>query len=171
MFVLLFTGGVFLHSAAQQEIGVFFDSRQPGDSLHVVGGMFTTYRQGKQIFWEIPDSLFGRDMLVTTTILEAAAVKQRTESGRYGYSGDLLGAAIVCFQKEGDKVLLELPLCDRFGVEPGKGGVHRVAQQRGDAMLCKVLPVSVKASGSVLVEVTDLLMNNSLSIWILIVWN
>ncbi|WP_065219573.1 MULTISPECIES: zinc-dependent metalloprotease [Butyricimonas] len=162
VFVLLFTGGVFLHSAAQREIGVFFDSRQPGDSLHVVGGMFTTYCQGKQIFWEIPDSLFGRDMLVTTTILEAAAVKQRTESGRYGYSGDLLGAAIVCFRKEGDKVLLEMPLCDRFGVERGKDGIHRVAQQRGDAMLCKVLPVSVKTSGSVLVEVTDLLMNNSL---------
>ena len=161
-FILLFCGGLYFHSVAQQEINAFFNSRPSEDSLKVIPGMFTTYRQGERIFWEIPDSLFGRDMLVTTTILEAAALKKREEDRRYGYSGDLFGPLIVRFQKEGNEVLLQVPLCDRVGVDPGKGGIHHVAQQRGDFMLNGVLPVLVKTSSSVLVEVSRLLMNNPL---------
>ncbi|WP_292270723.1 zinc-dependent metalloprotease [Butyricimonas sp.] len=159
VFILLFTKGMFLCSVAQQEIKVFFDSRQLGEALEVATGMFTTYRQGKQVFWEIPDSLFGRDMLVTTTILEAAAVKQRDESQRYGYAGDLIGSTIVRFRKEAHKVLLELPLCDRLETM-SEEGVCCVAQQRGNVMFYGELPVLAVASGAVLVEVTDLLMNN-----------
>ena len=152
-FILLFCGGLYFHSVAQQEINAFFNSRPSEDSLKVIPGMFTTYRQGERIFWEIPDSLFGRDMLVTTTILESAALKKREEDRRYGYSGDLFGPLIVRFQKEGNEVLLQVPLCDRVGVDPGKGGIHHVARQRGDFMLNGVLPVLVKTSSSVLVEV------------------
>ena len=161
-FILLFCGGLYFHSVAQQEINAFFNSRPSEDSLKVIPGMFTTYRQGERIFWEIPDSLFGRDMLVTTTILESAALKKREEDRRYGYSGDLFGPLIVRFQKEGNEVLLQVPLCDRVGVDPGKGGIHHVARQRGDFMLNGVLPVLVKTSSSVLVEVSRLLMNNPL---------
>ena len=55
-FILLFSIGLCFHSIAQQEIDAFFDSRPSEDSLKVIPGMFTTYRQGEQIFWEIPDS-------------------------------------------------------------------------------------------------------------------
>ena len=161
-FILLFSIGLCFHSIAQQEIDAFFDSRPSEDSLKVIPGMFTTYRQGEQIFWEIPDSLLGCDMFVTTTILESAAVKKRDEDRRYGYSGDFFGPMIVCFRKEGDEVLLQVPLCDRVGVDPGKGGIHHVARQRGDFMLIEVLPVQAKTSSSVLVEVSRLLMNNPL---------
>lgn len=161
-FILLFSIGLCFHSIAQQEIDAFFDSRPSEDSLKVIPGMFTTYRQGEQIFWEIPDSLLGCDMFVTTTILESAAVKKRDEDRRYGYSGDFFGPMIVCFRKEGDEVLLQVPLCDRVGVDPGKGGIHHVARQRGDFMLNEVLPVQAKTSSSVLVEVSRLLMNNPL---------
>ena len=119
-FILLFSIGLCFHSIAQQEIDAFFDSRPSEDSLKVIPGMFTTYRQGEQIFWEIPDSLLGCDMFVTTTILESAAVKKRDEDRRYGYSGDFFGPMIVCFRKEGDEVLLQVPLCDRVGVDPGE---------------------------------------------------
>lgn len=149
-FILLFSIGLCFHSIAQQEIDAFFDSRPSEDSLKVIPGMFTTYRQGEQIFWEIPDSLLGCDMFVTTTILESAAVKKRDEDRRYGYSGDFFGPMIVCFRKEGDEVLLQVPLCDRVGVDPGKGGIHHVARQRGDFMLNEVLPVQAKTSSSVL---------------------
>ena len=161
-FILLFSIGLCFHSIAQQEIDAFFDSRPSEDSLKVIPGMFTTYRQGEQIFWEIPDSLLGCDMFVTTTILESAAVKKRDEDRRFGYSGDFFGPMIVCFRKEGDEVLLQVPLCDRVGVDPGKGGIHHVARQRGDFMLNEVLPVQAKTSSSVLVEVSRLLMNNPL---------
>jgi len=34
--------------------------------------LFTTYQQNGRILWVIPDSLLGRDMSLTTTILEGA---------------------------------------------------------------------------------------------------
>ena len=45
---------------------------------------------------------------------------------------------------------------------PGERRIHHVARQRGDFMLNGVLPVLVKTSSSVLVEVSRLLMNNPL---------
>ena len=148
--------------AAQQEIEDFFVSQEGRDSLIRIPGMFTTYRLGERVYWEIPDSLQGRDMIITTTILEAAALKKRVEDKRYGYSGDFFGPTIVCFQKEGNQVLLQGPLCDRLGIDVSRGGIHFVAEQRGDTGLYEVLPVLAKSSSSVLIEVTDLVMENSL---------
>lgn len=161
-FVLFFVELISLHVVAQREIDIFFNTYQSGDSLTSIPGMFTTYCQGGRVFWEIPDSLCGRDMMITMTILEAAAVRERKEEKRYGYSGDLLGPLIVRFQKEGNHVLLQVPLCDRVGVDTSKGGIHYVAAQRGEVLLNSVLPVLVKTSCSVLVEVSDLLLENSL---------
>ena len=160
--ILLFIGSVCFHLTAQQEIYHFFDSRQSKDSLIVIPGMFTTYCQGEQIYWEIPDSLCGRDMIITTTILEAAALKARREEKRYGYSGDLLGPIIICFQKDGNNVLLQIPVCDRIGMDKDKGGIHHVACQRGDLMLHETLPILERTSSSVLVKVTNLLMKSPL---------
>lgn len=162
IFLFLFVGLVQFRVVAQQEIVSFFDSLQSEDSLKRIPGMFTTYCVGKLVFWEIPDSLCGRDMMITMTILEAAAVKERKEEKRYGYSGDLFGPMIVRFRRDEDNVLLQVPLCDRVGVDTSKGGIHYVAWQRGDVMLNSVLPVLVKTSSSVLIEVSDLLMKNSL---------
>ena len=38
--------------------------------------LFTTYQQNGRILWVIPDSLLGRDMSLTTTILEGAGRKK-----------------------------------------------------------------------------------------------
>lgn len=42
----------------------------------VIPGLFTTYQQDERILWVIPDSLLGRDMSLTTTILEGAGRKK-----------------------------------------------------------------------------------------------
>lgn len=160
--ILLLGCCVCMPLIAQQEIKDFFALEGGRDSLIRVPGMFTTYRLGKQVYWEIPDSLQGRDMVITTTILEAAALKKRAEDKRYGYSGDFFGPMIVRFQKEGNQVLLQGPLCDRLGIDVSKGGIHWVAEQRGNIGLYEVLPVLAQSPSSVLIEVTDLIMENSL---------
>ncbi|MFR7821910.1 MAG: DUF5118 domain-containing protein [Odoribacter splanchnicus] len=43
----------------------------------VIPGLFTTYQQNGRILWVIPDSLLGRDMSLTTTILEGAGRKKK----------------------------------------------------------------------------------------------
>lgn len=52
----------------QQSITTFIKEEAP---VEVIPGMFTTYRSDKHIYWEIPDSLIGREFAVTTTILTA----------------------------------------------------------------------------------------------------
>ena len=60
-FILLFSIGLCFHSIAQQEIDAFFDSRPSEDSLKVIPGMFTTYRQGEQIFWRSEERRVGKE--------------------------------------------------------------------------------------------------------------
>ena len=59
-------------------------------------------------------------------------------------------------------MLLQIPLCDRIGMDKDKGGIHHVACQRGDLMLHETLPILERTSSSVLVKVTNLLMKSPL---------
>ena len=45
----------------QQSITTFIKEEAP---VEVIPGMFTTYRSDKHIYWEIPDSLIGREFAV-----------------------------------------------------------------------------------------------------------
>lgn len=36
-------------------------------------------------------------------------------------------------------MLLQIPLCDRVGIDKDKGGIHHVAWQRGDLMLHEII--------------------------------
>ena len=56
----------------QQSITTFIKEEAP---VEVIPGMFTTYRSDKHIYWEIPDSLIGREFAVTTTILQLLPVR------------------------------------------------------------------------------------------------
>ena len=50
----------------------------------VIPGLFTTYQQNGRILWVIPDSLLGRDMSLTTTILEGAGRKKKSADAEFG---------------------------------------------------------------------------------------
>ena len=61
----------------------------------VIPGLFTTYQQNGRILWVIPDSLLGRDMSLTTTILEGAGRKKKSADAKFGYQGDRFGPRIL----------------------------------------------------------------------------
>lgn len=59
----------------------------------------------------IPDSILGRDILVSTTIIKAASRQMRTNDMRYGYGGDQVYTAMIrlvrhgrCIDIEGENV-------------------------------------------------------------------
>jgi hypothetical protein len=67
-------------------------------------GLFTVHKVDDNYYFEIPDSLIGRDLLVVSRIAQGAA---GVRPGYTGYAGDQIGSRIVRFEKgPGHKVFL-----------------------------------------------------------------
>ncbi|HEX7903537.1 MAG TPA: zinc-dependent metalloprotease [Chitinophagaceae bacterium] len=67
-------------------------------------GLFKVHRIEDKYFFEIPDALLGRDMLVVNRISKAAAGMR---SGFFGYAGDQIGQNVIRFEKgPGNKIFL-----------------------------------------------------------------
>ena len=61
-------------------------------------GLFTTHVKDEQLFYEIPDSLFGAEMLMVTRIAQTA--------DNIGYGGEKANTQVLRWEHRGDKVLL-----------------------------------------------------------------
>ncbi|SFE76338.1 protein of unknown function [Chitinophaga sp. CF118] len=59
-------------------------------------GLFNIYKQDDKVFFEIPDSLLGRDILIVNRISKSAA---GLRSMMIGYSGDEIGENVIRFEK------------------------------------------------------------------------
>ena len=68
----------------------------------VIRGLFTTYREKDKILWAIPQYVLGRDMSLTTTIIEAADRPNKSADDKFGYIGDRFGPNIIRFEKDDD---------------------------------------------------------------------
>ena len=62
-------------------------------------GLFGMERKGETIHWSIPDSLLGRDLMLTTTVLKAPARTTPDYTKKYGHPGDLFGPIILRFRE------------------------------------------------------------------------
>jgi Domain of unknown function (DUF5118)/Domain of unknown function (DUF5117) len=61
------------------------------------GGLFWVHKVEDKYFFEIPDSLFNRDILVVNRISKAAAGMR--SGGFFGYGGDQIGQNVIRFEK------------------------------------------------------------------------
>lgn len=59
-------------------------------------GLFTTHRQDDKYFFEIPDSLLEREILVVNRISKAPA---GARAGFFGYAGDQISDNVISFEK------------------------------------------------------------------------
>jgi hypothetical protein len=60
-------------------------------------GLFWVHKVDEKYYFEIPDSLFGRDILVVNRISKAAAGMR--SGGFFGYGGDQIGQNVIRFEK------------------------------------------------------------------------
>ena len=60
-------------------------------------GMFWTHKVDEKYFFEIPDSLLGREILVVNRIAKAPA--DLRSGGFFGYAGDQIGQNVIRFEK------------------------------------------------------------------------
>src|SRR5690349_1188699 len=65
-------------------------------------GIFTVHKVSDKYYFEIPDSLLERDILIVTRIAQGAA---GVRPGYTGYSGDQVGNTIIRFEKGPDHKL------------------------------------------------------------------
>jgi hypothetical protein len=67
-------------------------------------GLFTVHKVADNYYFEIPDSILGRDLLVVARIAQGAA---GIRPGHSGYAGDQIGSTIIRFEKgPGHKLFL-----------------------------------------------------------------
>lgn len=144
-------------SWAQQQLADFM-AGQPVKNVYP--GMFTTYVCGQNLYWEIPDSLLGHDVMINT-ILRAPAQPNRDFSKKFGYAGDMIGPVLIRFRKNENSLWMLDPLYDR--TVTSKTEVHaRIASQRGNERFYEELPIIAQGKQSSLVDVTKLFKTSPL---------
>ncbi len=119
------------------------------DSVRGDDGLFTLYRSegGLRLMAAIPDSVFGREMLVVSRIA-------RTPEGA-GYGGEEANEAAVRWERAGNFVLLRTV---RFAsVAADSLPIYRAVQDAQFAPVVARLPVAaVRPDGAPVVDLTDL---------------
>ncbi|HEX8314499.1 MAG TPA: DUF5117 domain-containing protein, partial [Flavisolibacter sp.] len=76
-------------------------------------GLFTTHKVDDKYFFEIPDSLLGREILVVNRISKAPAGPR---AGFTGYAGDQIGENVITFEKgPNNKIFLRSSSFDEAG--------------------------------------------------------
>ncbi len=61
-------------------------------------GMLMVHKVEDKIYFELPENLFGRDMLIISRLAKAGA-DMRSGGGMNGYAGDVLNESVVRFEK------------------------------------------------------------------------
>lgn len=119
-------------------------------------GFLTSYRQNGHYYMEVPDSVIGRDILVTITISKGAYRKERPDDERFGYGGDSMFNKMIRFTKDGDKLCIVYP--DIIFQAPGYTNAKQLFSKLPP--IHSAFPVVSKGEQSSVIDITDLLMSD-----------
>ena len=125
-------------------------------------GLFGMERKGETIHWSIPDSLLGRDLMLTTTVLKAPARTTPDYTKKYGHPGDLFGPIILRFRKVDGEMWVTDPLYDRHLPATSDDPLVNIARLRGDERLYDTLPIVSESDGQTTIDVSRWLKSNQL---------
>jgi len=115
-------------------------------------GLFNVYRSGDDIYYEIPDSLLGRDMAILSRIA-------RTAEG-LGWGGDRLAQQqVVQWEQRGDKILLRGVTYSNTADEDLP--VYQAVENSNFPTVIKSFDVVERRDGSTVINVSDLYLEDS----------
>lgn len=111
-------------------------------------GLFNVYSLDDKYYYEIPDSLFGREMLAVTRY-----AKSPTEDGTYG--GEEINEQVWIWEKRGKQVLIKVPSYTNIAAE----GTDMFESVRNSNLAPILASFDIKAlnkdSTGVVIDVTD----------------
>jgi hypothetical protein len=88
-------------------------------------GLFTTHYLKDRYYFEIPDSLMGRDILIVNRISKGGAENRNRYSG-LGYAGDEVGENVVRFERgPSNKVFLKVVSFAERSIDSSENGMYR----------------------------------------------
>jgi Met-zincin/Domain of unknown function (DUF5117)/Domain of unknown function (DUF5118) len=127
-------------------------------------GLLTTHRIDDKYFFEIPDSVLGREILVVNRISKAAA---GARSGFAGYAGDQIAENVIAFEKgPGNKIFLK-SISYQEVARDSTGGMYQSVRNSNLQPIVASFDIkafgkdSLSGSRSSVIEVTDYLMGDN----------
>lgn len=116
-------------------------------------GMFNIYIQDEKYYMEIPDPLFGRDILTTITINKGSAQEDRNPQKRFGFSGDAVYDGVYRFERGSKgKIYLKQPMF--YNAVDSSNSYYNLLKTR---LLPVYMSFNIVAEqpGSVLLDITE----------------
>ncbi|MDP9047298.1 MAG: DUF5117 domain-containing protein, partial [Bacteroidota bacterium] len=116
-------------------------------------GLFKVHRVDDHYFFEIPDSLLGREMLVVARIARAGAEVRSAD----GYAGDQIGSTVIRFEKgPGNRIFLRKISYSTYSPDSTKAMYQAVQRSNIQAIAAafNIAAYSPEKDGSV-IDVSD----------------
>lgn len=115
-------------------------------------GFLTIHKVGDKYYFEIPDSLFKRDVLVVNRIAKAPADRAKTA---VGYPGDILGSKVIRFEKGEDNKLFVREISYRERATDKDGMYQSVLNSNVQPIVATFKVESVKKDSAARTYVVD----------------
>jgi len=126
-------------------------------------GLFVTHKVEDKYYFEIPDSLLGREILVVNRISKAPAGPR---AGFLGYAGDQIGENVITFEKgPNNKIFLRSNSFDEAGRD--SAGMYNAVRNSNVQPIVAAFDIKAFAKDSItnargsVIEVTDYLMGDN----------
>ena len=129
-------------------------------------GLFTVHKIEEKYFFEIPDSILGRDILVVSRLAKAGA-DMRSANSMTGYAGDLLNENEIRFEKgPNNKLFIRNISYSEHSADSTKPMYRAVANSNIQPIVLAFdikayNKDSVSAQTNIVIEVTDLLNSDN----------
>ncbi|MEX2456177.1 MAG: DUF5117 domain-containing protein, partial [Balneolaceae bacterium] len=115
-------------------------------------GLFTIHQTDDKLFYEIPDSLLGRDMIIHSRIAKTAQ--------GLGWGGDRLAPQqMVQWERKGGSIYLRGVSYDNTADE--NMPVYQAVQNSNFPTIIEAFEIVEERNGSVVIDVSDLYLNDS----------
>ncbi|MBJ6118378.1 zinc-dependent metalloprotease [Pontibacter sp. BT310] len=108
-------------------------------------GLFKVHRQDDKYYYEIPDTLLGRDMLMVSRIAKTAT--------NIGYGGEELNTQMLRWEKKGNRILLRVISYENVAADTLE--IFHSVQNSNLAPVIQAFDIKAFNTGTSVVEVTD----------------
>ncbi|GAB3527422.1 zinc-dependent metalloprotease [Pontibacter brevis] len=108
-------------------------------------GLFKVHRMDEKYFYEIPDTLLNRDMLMVSRIAKTA--------NNIGYGGEELNTQMLRWEKKGNRVLLRVISTENVAADTLE--IFNSIQNSNLAPVVQAFDIKAYGQGTQVVEVTD----------------
>lgn len=121
------------------------------DDAESHAGLFDVHRVDEKLFFEIPDTLLGREMIIMSRYA-------RTQDGLGGAGANMAPNLTVQWERRDDRILLRATSHETIAEEGS--AIHIAVENSNFAPILQSLPIAARGDGTSVVDVTDLYVSD-----------